>query len=208
MRREGVLHAETRVLPVKEHLHLLSSQFLARSLQPNHVSHPVVQLDQGPRRLKHTLRSKCIAAVQPYLQPDGTLSQGRFPAVKNLLHTAIVGDTINNLGPNRVLGVPPPLVDASESSLPRQTRTVLAQLRSGQCGRLKDYQLKIGKMNDDLCGDCDLFPQTVSHLFDCPAHPTTLGIVDLWANPTDAVDHLKNFNTFDFLPPLGTPPRP
>ena len=29
--------------------------------------------DQGPRRLKHTLRSKCIADVQPYLEADGSL---------------------------------------------------------------------------------------------------------------------------------------
>ena len=48
------LHEEVKELPVKDHLHLLSAQFLARSLQPDNVSFPVVQLDQGPRRLKHT----------------------------------------------------------------------------------------------------------------------------------------------------------
>ena len=201
------LHSETGVLPVKDHLHLLSSQFLARALQPEHVSYPYAQLDQGRRGLKHTLRSKCIADVQPYLEDDGSLGRGQFSHVKNKLHTDIVDKSIRNRAPNRVLGVLPPPIDASEASLPRKTRTTLSQLRSGHCARLRDYQLRIGKANDDLCADCDLFPQTVNHLFDCPAHPTTLGAEDLWGNPRDVVDHLQNFQAFDFLPPLGSPPR-
>ena len=201
------LHTETGVLPVSDHLHLLSSQFLARALHPDHVSHPYALLDQGRRGLKQTLRSKCIADVQPYLEEDGSLGRGQFSLVKNKLHTDIVDKSIRNRAPNRVLGVLPPPIDASEASLPRITRTSLSQLRSGHCARLKDYQLRIGKMNDNLCADCDLFPQTVNHLFDCPAHPTTLGPEDLWGNPRDVVDHLRNFQSFDFLPALGSPPR-
>ena len=133
------------------------------------------------------LRSKCIADVQPHLEDDGSLGRDQFSYVKNKLHTDIIDKSIRNRAPNCVLGVPPPPVDASEAYLPRPTWTTLSQLHSGHCARLKDYQLRIGKMNNDLCADCNLFPQTVKHVFDCPAHPTTLGAEDLWDSPRDVV---------------------
>ena len=201
------MHAESEELPVSYHLRLLSAQHLARTLQPGHVSYPFAQIDNSPRRLKHTLRSKCIADVQPYLEADGSLGRGNFSYVKNQLHTDIVRKSIESSGPNRVLGVRPPPIHASETSLPRITRTTLSQLRSGHCGKLKDLQLRLGKVNDDICPDCGLFPQNVLHLFDCPARPTTLRPIDLWDNPRDAVDHLRTTSSFGFLPAPGTPPR-
>ena len=201
------LHAEAQELTVENHLRLLSDQFLARSLQPDHVSYPYTSLDQGPRRLRHTLRLKCLADIEPYLEADGTVSRGKFPAIKKQLHTDIVGQAIDSLGPNRVLGRSPPPIDASETSLPRITRVTLSQLRSGHCVKLRDLQLRLGKTLDDICPDCSLFPQTVAHLFDCPAHPTTLDVSALWEAPRDAADHIRSFAAFD-LPPLGTPPRP
>ena len=164
-------------------------------------------LDQGSRKLKHTLRSKCIADVQPYLEADGSLGRGNFGFVKNKLHTDIVRKATSNRGPNCVLGSHPPPIHACEAGLPRLTRTTLAQLCSGHCGKLRDFQKRIGKTNDDICADCNLSQKNVGHLFDCPAHPTTLNVRDLWENPRDAVDHLKSFAIFDFLPPLGSPPR-
>ena len=67
--------------------------------------------------------------------------------------------------------------------------------------------MRLGHAIDDVCPDCGLFSQTVSHLFECPAHPTTLDTRSLWERPRDAVDHIRSFSSFD-LPPLGTPPRP
>ena len=52
------LQAETEVLPVGDHLELLSAQFLASAQQPDHPSHHVVNLDPGPRVQKETLSSK------------------------------------------------------------------------------------------------------------------------------------------------------
>ena len=203
------LHVETKELPVKDHLRLLSAQCLARFLQSEHVSFPFAQVDDGPRRLRDTLRSKCIADVAPYLEADGTIGRGNFSYVKNQLHTDIVKKVLDNTGPNRVLGVPPPPIHASETSLPRISRTTLSQLRSGFCAKLKDFQFSVlGKANDDLCPDCNLFSQSVNHLFDCPARPTTLRPIDLWENPRDVVDHLRSVSSFNSLPPLGSPPRP
>ena len=127
------LHAEAMELPVKEHLHLLSAQFLAQSLQPHHVSHPNTTLDQGPRKLKDTLCSKVLADVSPYLEDDGTLQRGNYAAVKNQLHPDIVSKNIRNSNNNRVIGLPPPPVNSNENHLPRIIRVTLAQLRSGFC---------------------------------------------------------------------------
>ena len=202
------LHAEVEELPVSEHLHLISAQFLASSLQPNHVSRPYTTLDQGPRPLKHTLRSKCINDVEQFLDPNGEIPRGSYEKTKKDLHTKIVSQTIARSGDNRVLGRRPPPINKSESHLPRKIRVTLAQLRSGQCARLKDFQLKIGKSTDDLCPSCSLDSQSVSHLFDCPAKPTTLTVDDLWTYPWGVADHLRTLPSFDDLPPPPQPPQP
>ena len=111
--------------------------------------------------------------------------------------------------PNRVLGAHPPPINPNENQLPRQSRVTLSQLRSGHCSKLRDFQKwKLGKVDDDICTDCELFPQTVSHLFNCPARPTTLSTTDLWENPKEVIDHLRRFSVLDSLPPLLSPPRP
>ena len=105
-------------------------------------------------------------------------------------------------------GQRPPAISKAENHLPRNIRVTLSQLRSGQCARLRNFQLKIGKTTDDLCPSCSLDSQTVSHLFDCPANPTTLTTRDLWSNPWGVADHLRSFPCFDDLPPPPQPPQP
>ena len=83
----------------------------------------------------------------------------------------------------------------------------LSQLRSGFCAKLRDFQLKIGKVDNSICTYCDLDEQTVTHLFDCPAHPTTLTPKDLWDNSRDVAVHLRSIPAFDFIPAPKTPPR-
>lgn len=202
------LHAEVGELPVSDHLHLLSAQFLAASLQPNHVSRPYTTLDQGPRRMKHTLRSKCIGEVEKHIGLNGDIPRANYEQVKTDLHTDIVKKAIAKQSTNRVLGQRPPAINKSEDHLPRKIRVTLSQLRSGHCARLRDFQLKIGKVADALCPSCTLDSQTVSHLFDCPAKPTTLTIDDLWKNPWGVADHLRSFPCFDDLPPPPQPPQP
>jgi hypothetical protein len=47
------LHAETKLMPVDEHLSMLCAQFLASCLRRCHPSHNVVQLPPGPHKNKH-----------------------------------------------------------------------------------------------------------------------------------------------------------
>ena len=112
------------------------------------------------------------------------------------------------MDPNRVLFTRPPKISKKEQFLPRLTRVTLAQLRSGHCARLKDYQFRIGSAVDDLCPGCSLVSHSVTHLFQCPAHPTTLGPRDLWERPDDVAIFLSSLPSFSFLPPPPTPPPP
>ena len=158
--------------------------------------------------MKETLRSKCLRDVEPFLNDAGVIEPGSYQAAKNSIHTNIVRETIDSLGPNRVLGEQPPPIDPSETYLPRQTRVTLSQLRSGQCARLCSYQAKIGSLPSDLCPDCNLHPHTTAHVFDCPAHPTLLEPKDLWRDTWQVAHFLQSTPSFSFLPCAGPPPPP
>ena len=43
----------------------------------------------------------------------------------------------------------------------------------------------------DVCADCGKTPHDVKHLFNCPAHPTTMTPSDLWNRPVDAIRELS-----------------
>ena len=194
------------MLRVSEHLHLLSSQFLARCLQPQHPSHSVVTRPPGRRKMKETLHSKVIQDVQPFLDANGVIAPGTYGDVIKSLHTDAVVNSINNRAPNRVLGDRPPAINTKEKYLQRKTRVTLAQMRSGFCYHLKDYQFRIGKTQDETCPLCLLSPQTVKHVFECPARPTQLIPNDLWSFPVDVASFLSSHPSYDVPPPPPPPP--
>ena len=188
------------------HLELLTGQFYAQALHPSHPSHEIVKLPPGPRRMKHTLATKVGHLVDPYLV-NGIIPDGAVKTAVDGIHTKVVGDAISRYGNNRVLNAPAPKINKLESSLPRPTQVALAQLRSGHCARLKDYQHRIGRVGDSLCPDCQLFNASSSHLFDCPAHPTQLTTLDLWTRPYEVANFLNTIPAFSHLPATGPPPQ-
>ena len=202
------LHSEAAELPVRDHLHLLSAQFLARALQPSHPSHPHVTRQNGRRSIKNTLRSKCIETVRPYLDANEKIAPGTYRQAIKDIHTDAVNIAIDNSGPNRVLGTKPPQVSKQERRLPRVTRSVLSQLRSGFCSKLRDFQFRLGRSTTSSCPECDLGEHTVAHLFDCPRHPTPLNPIDLWAHPCDVAAFLSRLPSFSEIPPPPPPPPP
>ena len=197
------LHAETKVLPVKEHLSLLCSQELAKSLQPSHPSFNTVTSPSGPRNMKQTLQSKFLPTVAPYLV-DGSLPPQNYRSTIKSLHTEAVAAALAAADPNPLLQARPPIAE-EEISLPRHYRTTLAQLRSGCCSSLAAYRVRIGRTEDPLCTSCGVEPQTVPHLFSCPALPTSLEPSDLWERPGLISDFLSRLPFFN-LPPLTRPP--
>ena len=129
-----------------------------------------------------------------------------YRRARDSIHTEAVNKAIKNQCPNPLIGRIAPPVSASERRLPRKVRTTLTQLRSIHCSALQSYQLKIAKTITDICPECRGAPQTVLHLFSCPAHPTQLQPIDLWFNPIKAAKHLVTVPTFRHLPPLFLPP--
>ena len=201
------LHAEADILPVGDHLELRAAQFLAGAQQPEHPSHQVVNLNPGPRRLKDTLQTKVGHLVEPHLV-NGVLPPSTFKTSIGLIHSAVVQETLRKRSNNRVLGTQAPKIHPSESSLSRPTRAVLAQLRSGHCSKLRDFQHRIGKSADDLCPGCFLHQDSVSHVFDCPSRPTGLNPVDLWNQPREVALFLSSIPAFNQLPVVAPLPPP
>ena len=205
MSAEDHLHAETRVLKVKDSLSLICSQFLASALRPDHPSHASVTMDSGPRRIRHTLQSKFLPVVSPYLSEEGSLPPEDYGATLKELHSNAVEAAVANSRPNRVLGVPPPDINPEEISLPRASRTALSQLRSGFSSSLQDYLYRIGRSQSPACPECGADSQSVAHLFVCPAFPTDLSPVDLWVRPCRVADFLS---LLPFFSHLSRPPEP
>ena len=98
-------------------------------------------------------------------------------------HTKTVKNVINNTT-NKVLNARPPEINRTELSLPRTTRSTLAQLRSGYSTYLNSYKARIDKTGSlvDKCPNCDS-SHTTQHLFNCRQKPTNLNTKDLWKNP-------------------------
>ena len=200
----GHLHTETKTLPVNDHLSLISTQFLARALQPTHPSHPYVTTPPGPRNMKHTLQSLLLHRVQPYLV-DGILPPNTYRDTIQSLHSEAVDRAVASTPNNAVLGTPPPPVAVEELSLPRRFRSTLSQLRSSYCSALSSYLERVGRAQSNLCPSCNSAPHTTEHLFSCPSHPTNLTPRNLWVRPCLASSFLSSLPFFD-LPPLPTPP--
>ena len=198
------LHTETKLLPVADHLSLLSSQFLARALQPHHPSYSTVSSPSGPRSMKNTLQSRYLPSVAPHLVGDA-LPPVNYRNTIQCLHTEAVANAIASQAPNRVLGSPPPAIAEEERTLPRPYRSTLSQLRSGFCRSLNYYRERIGRAQDPRCPHCRGGAQTTNHIFSCPVFPTSLEVVDLWHRPGSVSRFISTLPFFD-LPHLPPPP--
>ena len=61
------LHAEAKMLKVKEHSELLSAQYLARCLEPGNACHSITTRETPKRRMKETLFSRHRNTVEPMI---------------------------------------------------------------------------------------------------------------------------------------------
>ena len=211
---EQHLHSKTKMLPVKNHFDLLSTQYLASALRTDHPAHASVTRPARRRNKKYTLQSRYIDELTPALV-NGSLPAGAYPETKTNLHTRFVERAINAQGNHPLLATATPEIDKSETTLPRHHRATLSQLRSGHCTKLRSYQHRVGRAVSASCPHCGTSDETVPHLFNCPSHPTNLSIIDLWQNPVRVAQHLSGHPSFDLVPPpplawplLWPPPEP
>ena len=197
------LHQEASVLPVRSNLSMLCSQFLLSALRPNHPSHPTVTADSGPRNIRHTLQSRFRPSISAHLI-DGITQPDSYRESLRRVHSDAVAAAIATLSPNRLLGVSPPAVSASERRLPRAHRTTLSQLRSCFSSAMRDYRHCIGAEPTPEYPECADPCHSVPHLFSCPARPTDLSMGDMWERPMEVARFLLSVPP----PPPEPPPSP
>ena len=119
--------------------------------------------------MKATLFTRHRSAVEPMM-----IVKDR-KAIHQAIDNVAVNQAVTRLRRNVVLDDRPPSINISENELTRKERTTLAQLRSGHCRLLSSYKNRISKdASLDVCADCGKTPHDVKHLFNCPAHPTTM----------------------------------
>ena len=186
------LHTEAEMLKVREHSELLSVQYLSRCLEPGNVCHPITTRAAPERRMNETLYTKHRNTVEPMMVKNDR------KATLQALHTDAVDKAVRSQERNVVLDGRPPPISSSEKELSRRERSTLAQLRSGHCRLLGSYKSRIKKdASLNVCSDCGTSPHDVTHLFTCPAHPTTMIPSDLWNRPTDIVRELNYLEARD-----------
>ena len=176
------LHAEANVLKVREQSELLSAHYLARCLEPENVNNSITTRDTPKRRMNETLFTRHRSTVEPMM-----IAKDRKTTLQ-AIHTKAVNQDVNSQRRNVVLDDRPPLINISEKELTRKGLTTLAKLRSGHCRLLGSYKSRISK--DASLADCCKTPHDVKHLFNCPAHPTTMTPSDLWNRPVDTIGDL------------------
>jgi hypothetical protein len=199
MASETHLHEETKVLPVRAHTNLTSTQHILACHLPHHPGQRLLYAPPPPRNMKPTLLSTFYHRIEPLLDDvDQPLSHETYRGLLRTIHTRIVGETLEAFPPSAVLGTRPPVVNAKEEQLlPRATRRTLTQLRSGYSNHLMTYRARLDLTLSPSCPLCLTAPHTTPHLFNCPSNPTDLPLTSLWTTPVRAAE---------FLGLLGRPP--
>ena len=184
-------------MQVHQHCKMLSKQFL---LATQKSGHPIIVDLISPtpaRQMKQTLKSKFGNEIRSISRPN--LPEEDYKSKMKLIHTKTVKNIINNTT-NKVLNARPPEINKADLSLPRTTRSTLAQLRSGYSTYLNSYKARIDKTGPmvDKCPNCDS-SHTTSHLFNCQRNPTNLTVKDLCKNPVKTAGFLNLATDVDDL---------
>ena len=115
-----------------------------------------------------------------------TTTESHYKSILTNIHT----DSVRDLEVNKVLNEAPPAVDKTEKKLPRRSRSLLTQLRSGYFSILNSYLTVVDETIEDKCPKCFQISHTTEHLFNCPADPTDLTVKSLWTDPLAAAQFL------------------
>jgi hypothetical protein len=186
------LHAETKILPIRNHLDMIGTQFYSKAQTHPHPCHNLTRQHQNPR-----LRAQGPATYYSTIYNNIDPPHPETNPIKHI-HTALTGRYLNNLPVNNTLNEPPPAIHPSEKTLNRRQRVTLARLRAGHSNDLQHYRHWTNQVETPTCPRCGDAPEDVEHvMLDCAARAQarlTHGIAsvrDLWARPVDAVAYLE-----------------
>ena len=92
------LHAEAKMLKVREHSELLSSSYFARSLEPGNVCHSITTRETPKRRMKETLFTRHRNNLEPMMLVDNR------KATLQAIHTDAVNKAVKDQRKNILSG--------------------------------------------------------------------------------------------------------
>ena len=169
------LHQEARGLSVCQHNELISQQFAIACHLPQHPCH---QLCHRPPDDRPERRRSLIGRIKPNIQQylaDEPLNNTSYKSAISIIHQDAVRTAIESSSSKLLNGRPPPIATA-EQTLPRKTRTILAQLLTGHSRILGQYMNRIDPTACNHYHDCGQSPHDTHHLFNCHSKPTTLTV--------------------------------
>ena len=135
-------YQEARQLPVLQHDERISQQFAIACHLPQHPCHQLCHRppDDRPKQ-RRSLICRFKPNIQQYLAEE-PLSNTSYKSAISSIHLDAVRNTIESSSSRLLNGRPPPIATA-EQTLPRKTRTILAQLRTGHSRILDQYMNRI-----------------------------------------------------------------
>jgi len=190
------LHAETKVLPLLNHLNLHASNFYLNTLLPNHPLHHLNFNNSDPRKMKDTIfaNTEYHAGISSITNTTNITNE----VIKQYLkinHTKTVEDYLNSQTINELIGIKPPDINPSEKSLPRDIRRTLSQSRTNKSPFLYSYLNKINPQiySSPNCPICKTETHTFKHLFSCSYITSNLNPLDLWDEPVAVAELLQQW---------------
>ena len=182
------LHQEVRELPVRQHNELISQQIAIACHIRQHPCHQLCHRppDDRPER-RRSLFGRLRPNIQQYLAEE-PLSNTSYKSTISSIHHDVVRTVIESSSSKLLIGRPPPIATVEET-LPRKTRTILAQLRTSHSRILGQYIKRIDPTARNHCHNCGHSPHDTHHHFYCPSKPT-LTVESLWTAPTETAKHL------------------
>ena len=169
---------------------MITKQFVLACHQNNHPCGEIMRKPKPHRSVRKSAKD-FVQDVSHLTDPNNKVSTDKYKMGLQSIHTDTVNRIISNYDVNAVLGTRPPDVASNENKLPRSTRSILSQLRSGKCKLLNSYMSRLDPEIADQCPACKGSPPDTAHLFNCPANPTQLATSTLWTDPIAAATFLK-----------------
>ena len=188
------LHAETLVLPIRDHLDMRGAQTIESAKCPDHPLHQIHLPPTGRRRQIHTTPGHYYGALCASIPPP---PPRRSPG--SWLHQHFVLRSLESAPPNSLLHEVPPTISTDERSLPRADRVHLSRLRCGHHPSLLSYECRVRPDTDPACRWCGSVPEDLPHLLlTCSALEdprNRWGITslrDLWERPAASLAFLRD----------------
>ena len=191
------LHHETRVLPIRYHLHMRGTHIFSATESP---THPLHRLRSAPARRSRTNPPHQTSAAYYQRELDSIPPLPINTSLRTHIHSVYTQRSLESSQPNTLLGTRPPPVDPElERHLPREDRVHLARLRCGHHTALPSYRHRICPDQDPSCVYCLAAGGTVEHLL---LHCASLGplrdahgvdtLEHLWERPEEVLNFLRS----------------